>query len=168
MFNTLYINQRDKMDLFSKLKSMKVLLIDDDEWIRDSLRLFFEGEVCQLQALESAEEGVEALKRNDYDIIIADYRLPGMDGLEFLKLIQDTHPHAKKILITAYRDEEVVSEAIRIGIHDFIEKPFTTKTIEESLSRLIEDREKVINPVSSIQGRRRNKEGVQWPKHRDL
>ena len=69
---------------------------------------------------------------------IADYRLPGMDGLEFLKRIQKTHPHATRILITAYKDAKVVSEAIRIGIHDFIEKPFTTETIEESLSRLIE------------------------------
>jgi DNA-binding NtrC family response regulator len=140
--NTLYINQRAKMDLFSKLKSIKVLLIDDDEWIRDSLSLFFEGEGCHLQALETAEKGMEALKGQAYDIIIADYRLPGMDGLEFLKRIQNSHPDAMKILITAYKDEVLVSEAIRIGIQDFIEKPFTTKTIEESLCRLIENRER--------------------------
>ena len=142
MFNTLYINQRAKMDLFSKLKSMKVLLIDDDEWIRDSLSLFFEGEGCHLLALENAEEGMEALRGQAYDIIIADYRLPGMDGLEFLKRIQGTHPHAMKILITAYRDEEVISGAIRTGIQDFIEKPFTTRTIEDCLCRLIENRER--------------------------
>jgi FixJ family two-component response regulator len=43
-----------------------------------------------------------------------------------------------KVLITAYRSDEVVSEAFKMGIQDFIEKPFTTKTIEESLARLIE------------------------------
>jgi DNA-binding NtrC family response regulator len=129
------------MDLFSKLKQMKILLIDDDEWIRDSLSLFFEGEGCHLLACEAAEEAMGILKEQDCDIIIADYRLPGMDGLEFLKRIQETHPHAMKILITAYKDEKVISEAIRVGIQDFIEKPFTTKTIEESLSRLIGERE---------------------------
>ncbi len=129
------------MHPFSKLKGMKIVLIDDDEWIRDSLSLFFEGEGSHLLALETAEEAIEILKRQDYDIIIADYRLPGMDGLEFLKRIQETHPHAMKILITAYKDEKVVSEAMRIGIQDFIEKPFTTKIIEESLSRLIGERE---------------------------
>ena len=125
------------MDLFSKLKSMKILLIDDDEWIRDSMSIFFESEGCYLLALETAEEGIEELKKEVYDIIIVDYRLPGMDGLEFLRQIQESHPGAIKILITAYGSEEVVSEAMRIGIQDFIEKPFTTKTIEGSLSRLI-------------------------------
>ncbi len=127
------------MDLFGKLKGMKILLIDDDEWIRDSLALYFEGEGCHLQALETAEEGIEALKKQEYGIIITDYRLPGMDGLEFLKRIQDSHPNAMKILITAYRDEDIVSKANRMGIHDFIDKPFTTKTIENSLSRLLQD-----------------------------
>ena len=130
------------MDLFSKLRAMKILLIDDDEWIRDSLSLSFECEGCHLQAFETAEEGMEALKGQAYDIIIADYRLPGIDGLEFLKRIQETHPHAMKVLITAYRDEVLISEAIRTGIQDFIEKPFTIEAIEESLCRLIENRER--------------------------
>ena len=127
------------MDPFNKLKELKMLLIDDDEWIRDSLSLYFEARGCSLKALETAEEGIEALKKQNYDIIVTDYRLPGMDGLEFLKRIQDSHPQAMKILITAYRSEDVVSKAIRIGIHDFIDKPFTTKTIEDSLSRLLQD-----------------------------
>ena len=50
-------------DLFSHLKKMRILLIDDDEWVRDSLRLFFEAEGCSLLALETAEEGLAALKR---------------------------------------------------------------------------------------------------------
>ena len=45
------------MNLFSKLKNMKILLIDDDEWIRDSMQLFFEGEGCHLLAIGTAEEG---------------------------------------------------------------------------------------------------------------
>jgi len=130
------------MDPFDKLKKMKMLLIDDDEWIRDSLSIYFESRGCNLQVLETAEEGIEALKKQDYDIIVTDYRLPGMDGLEFLKRIQDSHPQAMKILITAYRSEDVVSKAIRIGIHDFIDKPFTAKTIEDSLSRLLQEQKR--------------------------
>lgn len=129
------------MDLFSKLKKMKIMLIDDDEWIRNSLSLFFETEGCYLLALETAEEGIEELKKQHYDIIIFDYRLPGMDGLEFLRRIQDLHPDTMKILITAYGSRELLTEAIRVGVQDFIEKPFTSKTIEGCLSRLIENRE---------------------------
>ena len=137
------------MDLFSKLKEMKILLIDDDKWIRDSLSLFFEYEGCHFLALETAEESIKALKMHDYDIIIVDYKLPGMDGLAFLKRIHESHPDAMKILITAYRSEELVSEAKRMGIQDFIEKPFTIKTIEESLSRLIQRNEKQIQKSTS-------------------
>ena len=136
------------MKLFSMLRQMKILLIDDDEWIRDSLGLYFEGEGCHLLAVETAEEGVEELKKQDYDIVMVDYRLPGMDGLEFLRRIQKTQPHALKVLITAYRSEGVVSKALKMGVQDFIEKPFTTKTIEESLTRLIEKDEK--NDPASI------------------
>ncbi len=129
------------MDLFKKLKKMKILLIDDDEWIRDSLTLFFESEECRLIALETAEEGIDALKQESYDIVIADYRLPGMDGLEFFEHLQKSHPNVIKILITAYGSKGVVSEAFKLGIHDFIDKPFTSETIERSLLRLIEKRE---------------------------
>ena len=125
------------MDLFGRLKEKKILLIDDDEWIRDSLSLYFENEGCHLRALETAEEGLELLKRQSYEIIITDYRLPGMDGLEFFKQIQVSHPHAMKILVTAYGTKDVVSEAMRLGIQDIIKKPFTIKTIEDSLDRLI-------------------------------
>jgi len=123
---------------------MSILLIDDDEWIRDSLSIFFENEGCHLTALETAEEGMKELKTKTFDIIVTDYRLPGMDGLEFLKKIKRFHPNVMKVLITAYRSNDVVSEAKRIGVQDFIEKPFTIKTIEDSLFRLIQGDKKEI------------------------
>ena len=83
------------------------------------------------------------MKNENYDIIIADYRLPDMDGLEFLKRIQGSS-NAYKILITAYGSKELLSKAKKIGIHDFIEKPFTSKTIEASLSQLINNSEQII------------------------
>jgi DNA-binding NtrC family response regulator len=130
-----------KMVLFDELKKMRLLLVDDDQWIRDSLSLYFEAEGCHLFALETAEEGTEAVKKQDYDIIISDYRLPGMDGLEFLKRIKEAQPHAIRVLITAYGSKALVSEAKRIGIQGFIEKPFTCRTIEASLSRILLKRE---------------------------
>ena len=127
----------NEMNLFKALRKMKTLLIDDDQWIRDSLNLFFKGEGCSLLAVETAEEGIKALKKHDYDIIISDHKLPGMDGLEFLKWTLGHSPNAIKILITAYKDEHIVSEAMKIGVADLIEKPFTSEIIQTSLFRLI-------------------------------
>ena len=127
---------------------MKILLIDDDEWIRDSLLLFFQGEGCDLVGLANAEEAMEMLRKQSYDIIISDYRLPGMDGLEFFKLTRESHPHTLRILITAYGSDELASTAFSLGIDDLILKPLTTNAIEKSLSLLVKkyDAKKVEMP----------------------
>ncbi len=127
---------------------MKILLIDDDEWIRDSLKIFFEAEGCDLLALETAEEGMAALKDQTVDLIIVDYKLPGLDGLEFLKRIHNTQPGAMKILITAYRNDNVVSEAKKLKVQGFIEKPFTSDTFMASLAHLIKMRD--MNPQKKL------------------
>ena len=125
------------MDIFSRIKNMKILLVDDDEWIRDSLGLFFEAEGCNLLAFETAEEGMEAVKQQAYDIVISDYKLPGMDGLEFLRRVRENQPNAFEVLITAYANCEIVKEANEIGVKDIIPKPFTSEDVETSLSRII-------------------------------
>jgi DNA-binding NtrC family response regulator len=136
------------MNLFSKLKNKKILLVDDDEWIRDSLTLYFDTEGCQIVAVETAEEGMELLKQQNYDIILLDYKLPGIDGLTFARKVQEIRPDAIKILITAYKNKKVVSEAMNAGIRDLIDKPFTIKTIVESMSRLIHRNEEEIQKSS--------------------
>lgn len=132
------------MGLFRNLKDKKILLVDDDEWIRDSLTMYFDIEGCQIVAVRTAEEGMELLKQQVYDIILIDYKLPGIDGLTFSRKIQEICPDAIKILITAYRSEKMVSEAVNAGIHDLLDKPLTIKTIDDSLSRLIHGNKKEI------------------------
>ena len=125
------------MDIFNRIKNMKILLVDDDEWIRDSLSLFFEAEGCNLLTFETAEEGMEAVNQQTYDIVISDYKLPGMDGLEFFRRVKEKQPNAFQILITAYANCEIIKEADEIGVKDIIPKPFTSEDVETSLSRII-------------------------------
>lgn len=125
------------MNLFAKLRRLKIILIDDDEWIRDSMRIFFEYEGCNLVTLETAEEALAALGKQKFDIIIADYKLPGMDGIELFKRIQRAAGSPIKILITAYHSQSVAEMVKEAGIHALIEKPFQPETIEATLSRLI-------------------------------
>ncbi len=117
------------MNPFNELKDFKTLLVDDDEFIRDSLKIAFTTKGCSMRVAETAEEGLQAIKEEQFDIIISDFRLPGMNGLDFLKLATATHPAAVNILITAYRDEHMFSEDIRIGVTEFIEKTFSLKTL---------------------------------------
>jgi len=126
------------MDPFKNLKNMKTLLVDDDELIRDSLSIAFKNKGCLLQTAETAEDGLKALKEESFDIIVSDFKLPGIDGIEFLKLATAYHPNSVKILITAYGDKDVVSEALGAGAQDFIEKPFSIRMLIDSLNRLIQ------------------------------
>jgi DNA-binding NtrC family response regulator len=117
---------------------MKVLSVDDDEWIRDSLSILFEAEECKLLTLEIAEEGLEAIKQQDLDIVISDYKLPGMNGLEFLKMVHKWHPATVEILITAYENNDLYLKAIEVGIQGFIPKPFISENVEMSLARVLQ------------------------------
>ena len=122
------------MNPFNELKQVKTLLVDDDEFIRDSLKIAFATKGCSMRVAETAEEGLQAIKEERFDIIISDFRLPGMSGLDFLKLATVIHPQAVNILITAYRDEYLFSEAIRLGITEFIDKPFSVSALAELLA----------------------------------
>jgi len=117
------------MNPFNELQNFKTLLVDDDEFIRDSLKIAFTTKGCPIRVAETAEDGLQAIKDEQFDIIISDFKLPGMNGLDFLKLATVTQPQAVNILITAYRDEYCFSEAVRIGVTEFIEKPFSVKAL---------------------------------------
>jgi len=130
------------MNPFNELKQVKTLLVDDDELIRDSLSIAFKNKGCLIRAAESAEEGLKAIKEEQFDIIISDFRLPGINGLDFLKLATVTHPNAVHILITAYRDDYMFSEAIRMGVAEFIQKPFSVKALVALLAFALKRQEK--------------------------
>ena len=117
------------MNSFNELKKLKTLLVDDDELIRDSLEIAFTTKGCAMRVAETAEEGLVAIEEEQFDIIISDYRLPGMNGLDFMKRAAVAQPQAVKFLITAYRDEHMFSEAIKMGVTEFIEKPFSVKAL---------------------------------------
>jgi len=109
--------------------------VDDDGPIRSSMRIFFEAEGSEFLGVESAEKALEEVGRQQYDVIIADYRLPGMNGLEFLRRIRESHPETKKIFTTAHARRELFSEARQMGANGCIEKPLTVEKIEQLLSQ---------------------------------
>ena len=121
------------MDALTKLKTLKTLLVDDDPFIRDAMKLAFRRKKFSLCTADTAEEGLKAMHAQSFDIIISDFRLPGISGLTFLKQAVASQPGSVKLLISATGSDEVVSEAYRIGAHDFLQKPFTLETLLATL-----------------------------------
>jgi DNA-binding NtrC family response regulator len=127
------------MSPLQTLRGKRILLVEGDYHVRDSISIYFTRKGSDLLAFGTAEEALPAMERGGFEIIISNYRLPGRNGIELLRSSNDFLPSAVKILLLTRADEDVIAEGKKIGIHDFIEKPFVSKTIEESLSQLIEN-----------------------------
>ncbi len=128
------------MDPFSKIKTMKILLIDDDELIRDSFQLAFSQKGCFLMAVETAEEGLCVLQNNKFDIIISDFALPGMNGIDFFKQAAINQTDTANVLISGNISSKKLLEKNEAEVHDFVQKPFSVTTLAHTLAALTENK----------------------------
>ena len=136
------------MDPFKKLKHMKTLLVDDDGLIRDSLSMAFLSRGCTIKAVESAEKGIEVLQKERFDIIVSDFKLPGMNGMEFFEKAGLSQAGSVNVLISGNVQEEDLEGKKALGIDEFLEKPFTVMTLAGMLAGLIDDRENVSSTIN--------------------
>jgi len=127
------------MTNLEELEGMRILLVDDDKLIRNSLSLYFNsyGDTT-LMSMGSAEEALADLQIHSYDILVVDYKLPGLSGLELLKRIQKSHQKLIKIFITAFGSEEIFKQARDLGASDTIEKPLSIEKLENSIAGLLQ------------------------------
>lgn len=128
-----------QMSYFDKLKKMKTFLVEDSRMLRDALHQIFSYNSCYLQSTESAEEALDALAREKFDLIISDYMLPGIDGIEFFKKSARFQPQAFKVLISGNLNRSLVSRASDIGVNAVIAKPFSITTLLSSLNLQMAD-----------------------------
>lgn len=130
------ISKDEIMEYSKKLETLRVLFIDDDHLLRRSMGYIFRKKVSTFIAVETAEQGLQRLKTEIFDVVICDYRLPGMDGLRFFENLEETHPGLDKILVTAYLRDTLEEEAKRSGVRTFIRKPFDANEIESALVKI--------------------------------
>jgi two-component system C4-dicarboxylate transport response regulator DctD len=126
------------MELYELLRNRKILLVEDDPWIMDSLVRFLWDKGCRVVALGGVPSGVFVLDANRFDVVICDHRPPRLDGLAYLALARRALPDAILILLTGDREETVRPEAERAGIDEVIGKPFTVETMERSIERALQ------------------------------
>lgn len=121
-----------------------ILIIDDEQAIREPLVTLLEMEGYSIETSESGEEGLARLAERPFDLVLLDFALPGMDGLEVLHEIRERDPQLSVIMITAYGTVEKAVEAMQSGAANFIQKPW--------------DNEKLLADVRAAVGRRRAEE----------
>ena len=116
-----------------------ILVVDDEKDLLDGLRRTIEPEKdCRVLAAGSAREALAILKREPVDVVLADIRMPGMDGMALSRAIQLQDALITVILMTAYGTIEQAVEAIKEGAYDFIRKPFDEQDLMRLLRKALE------------------------------
>jgi two-component system, NtrC family, response regulator PilR len=116
-----------------------ILVVDDDETIRDMLYdLFEENHRCHLA--ETAEQALSYLETEHYDVILTDISMPGLSGLELLGYVRQSQPDTPVIVITGIQDHEHAQGLLKLGAFHFLLKPFRLEAVEESVEKAIEFR----------------------------
>jgi len=120
-----------------------ILIVDDDEVIRDTLKeLLSEHYVCKTAG--TADEAFARLAEKPYDLLLTDISMPGISGLELLGRVLGLYPKMPVIVVSGISDQEHVQGLIKLGAFDFLLKPFRLEVVEKSVRRALEYRRKLI------------------------
>lgn len=118
----------------------KILIVDDEKAARKSLSDILRLEGYHVASKSNGTDAVEALAAEDFDLMLLDLKMPGMDGLEVLEKASDLAPHTKVIMLTAHGSLESAIEALRQGAHDYILKPASPEDIVSSVTKGVSQR----------------------------
>jgi two-component system sensor histidine kinase/response regulator len=131
----------------------KLLLIDDEEVVLDSCQAILEGGDYQLATAGSGAEGVARVKDFAPDLVFVDLKMPGMSGMEVLEQIHQLDPTIVCIVFTGFATIAAAVEAVRLGAHDFLAKPFTPDEFRSMVRRGLEWRSLVVEAAALRQER---------------
>jgi len=124
-----------------------ILVIDDEETMRDSCRQTLSRDGNRIEVAESGSKGLFLLEAESFDLVILDLKMPGLSGMEVLKKIKQSDPEVMVVVITGYATVESAVEAMRIGAYDFIPKPFTPDSLRVIVKRALDRRELALENV---------------------
>jgi len=138
----------------------RILLVDDEPNIIRALRRLFFDEEYQVYSASSGEEGLAILQSTEVDLIIADYRMSGMDGVEFFRRARKLQPDALRLILSGYAEVRVLTDAINEGnIYRFIFKPWNDDELKSTIQLAFEQQRLMLeNRLLSGELQRKNEQ----------
>src|SRR5678815_3140399 len=129
--------------------SKRVLIVDDEENIRRVIRLTLQASGYEIGEAGDGESGLAMFgDGSKWDAVLLDQRMPGMDGLETLKRINERDPTARVIMATAYASIELAVDAMKLGATDFVRKPMTPEILRNAVAAALAKQPRVSAPVA--------------------
>lgn len=122
----------------------KILIVDDEEIARLTLADILRLEGHTIRAVGSGEAAVAALREGEYDVMVLDLRMPGMGGLDVLRVVIDQSEYLQVIVLTAHGSMDTAIQALRFRVHDYLLKPVSPQQILASISKAIDRRNEML------------------------
>jgi len=126
-----------------KPKKKKILIVEDEAVMREGVRDWLIEDGYEVECVETGEEALERIKKEEFGIIVLDLRLPGIDGLEVYEQAKDLRPETQGIMITAYPSKETREKAQRLGLLNYLTKPFKVEDLEKTIKGALGEAQKV-------------------------
>lgn len=118
----------------------KILVVDDEEVMRRSLVEVLRLEGHQVSAVENGRAALEVLGKEDFDLVVLDLKMPGIDGVEVMRVSRQKYPDMQIILLTAHGSLESAIEALRLEAHDYLLKPVSPQLLLSSIDSALTHR----------------------------
>jgi two-component system response regulator PilR (NtrC family) len=120
------------------MSAARVLIVDDERSMRDLLAMSLEKAGHDLTTAEGGEAAIEAIRKESFDGIITDLRMPRVDGMQVLRAARDLSPETAVIVVTAVASTETAVEAMKLGAYDYLTKPFKLDEVNLILKNALE------------------------------
>jgi DNA-binding NtrC family response regulator len=124
----------------SEGKPITILIVDDDPLVLEMLSEFLRDEGYSIHLASSGDDAIARVRVMPIDIVLVDFKMPGMSGLETIETIADINPETVSILMTGFPTLDSSIKAIKLGASDYLLKPFKLEEVDMAIGRAIEER----------------------------
>lgn len=122
------------------MEKARLLVVDDEKIVRESLHHWFEDHGYAVDTAESAESALRLFEKGKYELCLLDMKMPGMSGLDLLKKMKETDPDSTHILITAYASVTTAIKALKDGAYDYVTKPIDPDELHHLVQKALEQK----------------------------
>lgn len=131
------------------IRKKKILLVEDDEYVLGSIKILLNKEGYEVNTALNGLEALGLYRKDSYDLVIADLKMPQMDGIELLKQLKLEFPDVSLIMMTAYGSIRTAVEAMKMGAYDYVAKPVSAEEIRLVIQRAFE-RQNLITEIRTL------------------
>jgi DNA-binding NtrC family response regulator len=119
------------------MSKYRIMVIDDEKIVGYMAKMSLEQDGYIVETFLNAEPALSRLNEEKFDVVVTDYKMKGIDGMEVLRTVKKLYPETKVIMITAFANLDTAIEALRGDVHDFFPKPVKIKELKASIHRAL-------------------------------